>query len=99
MRDRCLVWVVRDAFRFLSGIGRGYTLPAIFGGKHEAGWKSIRGAMDEITRFEQEAFSMEVGLKLDGAKWHYSIEVGRSMNNTLHVMKEELKIGLETVCN
>ncbi len=90
---------IRDAFRFLSGIGRGYTLPAIFGGKHEAGWKSIRGAMDEITRFEQEAFSIEVGLKLDGAKWHYSIEVGRSMNNTLHVMKEELKIGLETVCN
>ena len=90
---------IRDAFRFLSGIGRGYTLPEIFGGKHAAGWKPIRGAMNEIVRFGQEAFSIEVELKLDGKEWRYSIEVGRSMNNTLHVTKEELKIGLNTVYN
>ena len=87
---------IRDAFRFLSGIGRGYTLAEIFGGKREAGWNPIRGAMNEIVRFGQEAFAIEVGLKLDGAKWHYSIEVGSSMN-TLHVTKEKLKIGLKTV--
>ena len=44
---------IRDAFRFLSGIGRGYTLAEIFGGKREAGWKPIRGAMNEIIRFGQ----------------------------------------------
>ena len=88
---------IRDAFRFLSGIGRGYTLAEIFGGKREAGWKPIRGAMNEIVRLGQEAFSLEVGLKLDDAKWHYSIEVGRSGNNTLHVTKEKLKIGMKTI--
>ena len=88
---------IRDAFRFLSGIGRGYTLPAIFGGKHEAGWKSIRGAMNEIVQFGQEAFSIEVELKLDGKEWRYSIEVGCSINGTLHVTKEKLKIGLKTI--
>ena len=45
---------IRDAFRFLHGIGRGYTLAEIFGGKREAGWKPIRGAMNEIARFGQE---------------------------------------------
>ncbi len=87
---------IRDAFRFLSGIGRGYTLAEIFGGKREAGWNPIRGAMNEIVRFGQEAFAIEVGLKLGGKEWHYSIEVGRSMN-TLHVTKEKLKIGSKTI--
>ena len=90
---------IRDAFRFLSGIGRGYALPAIFGGKHEAGWKSIRGAMNKIVQFGQEAFSIEVELKLDGKEWRYSIEVGCSINGTLHVTKEELKRGLKSVYN
>ena len=88
---------IRDAFRFLHGISRGYTLAEIFGGKREAGWKPIRGAMNEIVRFGQEAFSIEVGLKLDGKEWRYSIEVGRSINKTLHVTKEKLKIGLKTI--
>ena len=51
---------IRDAFRFLHGIGRGYTLAEIFGGKREAGWQPIRGAMNEIVRFGQQAFSLEV---------------------------------------
>ena len=66
---------IRDAFRFLSGIGRGYTLAEIFGGKREAGWNPIRGAMNEIVRFGQEAFSIEVGLNLDGRAFNYSITV------------------------
>jgi len=90
---------IRDAFRFLSGIGRGYTLAEIFGGKREAGWSPIRGAMNEIVRFGQEAFAIEVGLKLGGKEWLYSIEVSRSMNNTLHVTKEELKMESKTIYN
>ncbi len=43
---------LRDAFRFLHGIGRGYTLGEIIGGKYGAGgqqeWAPIRGAVDEI---------------------------------------------------
>ena len=38
---------IRDAFRFLHGIGRGYTLAEILGGKHGVGgqveWEGIRG--------------------------------------------------------
>jgi len=87
---------IRDAFRFLSGIGRGYTLAEIFGGKREAGWKPIRGAMNEIVRFGQEAFSIEVGLKLDGEEVCYTIEIGLDAG-VFQVMQEELKAGSETV--
>ena len=47
---------IRDAFRFLHGIGRGYTLAEIIGGKVGEGgqteWDAIRGAPIEIARFE-----------------------------------------------
>ena len=88
---------IRDAFRFLHGIGRGYTLAEIFGGKREAGWQPIRGAMNEIVRFGQPAFSLEVeldltALKLDGKKLHYAIEVGRNeKTGTFDIRKEVLR--------
>ena len=86
---------IRDAFRILHGIGRGYTLAEIFGGKREAGWQPIRGAMNEIVRFGQPAFSLEVeldltALKLDGKKLHYSIEVGRNEETGAFRVRKEL---------
>lgn len=52
---------IRDAFRFLHGIGRGYTLAEIIGGKYGPGgqreWESIRGAPNEIARLEPSDFS------------------------------------------
>ena len=47
---------IRDAFRFLHGIGRGYTLAEIMGGKYGGGGQdrvgaNIRGATNEIARF------------------------------------------------
>ena len=57
---------IRDAFRFLHGIGRGYTLAEIFGGHFGVGglfkWEPIRGAVNEIVRFGQEEFSLEIKL-------------------------------------
>ena len=84
---------IRDAFRFLHGIGRGYTLAEIFGGKREAGWQPIRGAMNEIVRFGQSSFAFEVGLKLNGKVCRYSIEVGLDPDNPsgFYVMREELR--------
>ena len=83
---------IRDAFRFLSGIGRGYTLAEIFGGKREAGWEPIRGAMNEIIRFGQEAFSIEVGVDLNGKELYYSIEVGMDKKTgAFKVLKEKLR--------
>ncbi len=89
---------IRDAFRFLSGIGRGYTLTEIFGGKREAGWEPIRGAMNEIARFGQEAFSIEVGLKLDGEERYYLAEAERdAVTGAFKVRKEELRTKSEIV--
>ena len=67
---------IRDAFRFLHGIGRGYTLAEILGGKSGADWKPIRGAANEIVRFGQSGFSIEVGFQLKDADICYLIEVG-----------------------
>lgn len=85
---------IRDAFRFLHGIGRGYTLAEIIGGKYGAGghieWAGIRGAMDEIIRFGQPAFSFEVKVK----GFTYAIEVGRDENRdgVFRVTEESLKL-------
>ena len=98
---------IRDAFRFLSGIGRDYTLAEIMGGKREAGWKPIRGAMNEIIRFGQSSFSLEVGLKIeDGTAVRYSIESGRTIEikdgatpqriGPFRVMKEKLEARTKT---
>ena len=94
---------IRDAFRFLHGIGRGYTLAEIFGGKYGGGgqreWEPIRGAMNEITRFGQEAFSIEVGLKLSNGNASYLIEVsaGEKRPGEFRVVKEELKLESEPI--
>ena len=75
---------IRDAFRFLHGIGRGYTLAEIFGGKREAGWQPIRGAMNEIIRFGQSSFSVEVEMKVESglANSSFTIEVGVDGKNS-----------------
>ena len=69
---------LRDAFRFLHGIGRGYTLGEIIGGKYGAGgqqeWAPIRGAVDEIIRFGRSAFTLEV----EAPGIHYSIQIAKS---------------------
>ncbi len=72
---------IRDAFRFLHGIGRGYTLAEIIGGKYGAGgqaeWTQLRGAASEIIRFQKHAFRFEVQLTVDKLEIYYSIQVER----------------------
>ena len=87
---------IRDAFRFLSGIGRGYTLAEIVGGKSGTDWNTIRGAVNEIIRFGKSAFSLEVGLKLDGKEVCYTIKVGFNAG-VFQVIQEQLEAGSETV--
>ena len=63
---------IRDAFRFLHGVGRGYTLMEVVGGKWGTGgqreWDPIRGAAMEIARLAHpmsrqipSTFSFHVG--------------------------------------
>ena len=94
---------IRDAFRFLHGIGRGYTLAEIIGGKYGPGgqreWEPIRGAGNEIVRFEPlhphipSEFSLHVELKLSGIKTYYSIKVGLNPTSSegFRVLEEELR--------
>lgn len=81
---------IRDAFRFLHGIGRGYTLAEIMGGKMGAGgyveWDGIRGAPNEVVRFEHtsplESGKCSLQLKADSNEtaWDYSMEIGFNRN-------------------
>ena len=82
---------IRDAFRFLHGIGRGYTLAEIIGGKYGADWKPIRGAANEIVQFGQSGFSIEAGIQLEDADLCYLIEVGyESEQSEFRITREKL---------
>lgn len=61
---------IRDAFRILHGIGRGYSLAEILGGRYGPGgelqWNPIRGAPEEIARLGRTTFGLAVELSLKG---------------------------------
>ena len=90
---------IRDAFRFLHGIGRGYTLAEILGGKYGAGgqleWAGIRGAMNEIARFREDAFSLALNI----GDFRYSVEASsdRIRRSAFRVTQERLRLNDEPV--
>ena len=101
---------IRDAFRFLHGIGRGYTLAEIMGGKYGVGgqleWEPLRGAVNEIVRFGQSAFSLEVGIKsaneIEPAtvkNINYSLQIQRDDTNGIRfrVTAESLTVDSEVL--
>ena len=65
---------IRDALRFLHGVGRGYTLAEILGGKYGPGgevqWDGIQGAPNEVVRIgkcgrtAENGFALEVQMQL-----------------------------------
>ena len=99
---------IRDAFRFMHGIGRGYTLAEIVGGKYGPGgqmeWEPIRGAPNEINRIGGppsrlfSEFSIQVELVLGGERTSFSIELGDDLlyPDGFRVLKEELTSGSTT---
>ena len=78
---------IRDAFRFLNGIGSRFTLAEILGGRHDAEWQPIRGGANEIIRFDQDEFSLEVEMqstsliKVDIRSIRYFIRIRRDDEN------------------
>ena len=100
---------IRDAFRFLHGIGRGYTLAEILGGKIGAGgqleWEPIRGAPSEIVRFEPvfvhswSPMTLTVEMDLNDQEVCYSIKVGYNPHSSeqFRVEKETLTVDSECV--
>ena len=93
---------IRDAFRFLHGIGRGYTLAEAIGGKLGPGgyveWEPIRGAPDEVARieprysYEWSTFSTHLAIDANG-EFDYCIKAGFNQNHTegYRVFEEHLK--------
>src|SRR5262249_24516602 len=54
---------IRDAFRFLHGIGRGYSLAEILGEKYQGGervWSGIRGGTREIAFSGSDLFTIGI---------------------------------------
>ena len=74
---------IRDAFRVLHGIGRGYTFAEAVGGKYGGGgrleWEPIRGGTHEIVRMGQSAFSLHV--RVDHADYSVSVALGPSRHS------------------
>ncbi len=97
---------LRDAFRFLHGIGRGYTLSEILGGRYGPGgqveWQPLRGAPNEVARTGEglsgARFGLHVGLRPErsaGPVWRYHIEVSRQAGDSgaFRVVRETLSTG------
>ena len=91
---------IRDAFRFLHGIGRGYTLAETIGGKYGPGgqleWAPIRGAPGEVSRLERvyvyewSPFAIELELELDSERVIYFMKVGWHATFGFIVLHEKL---------
>ena len=92
---------IRDAFRFLHGIGRGYTLAEIIGGKYGVGgqreWAEIRGAPNEVVRLrkayphESSSFTVRLKLALLEQTTSYLVKVGFNSVSGFVVLREELE--------
>lgn len=87
---------IRDALRFLHGVGRGYSLADIIGGKYGEGgyreWSPLRGATKEIIRFGQNSFKLALNVETHAAeRLVYEIEVSRDTSRgTFGIVSERL---------
>lgn len=88
---------IRDALRFLQGVGRGYTLAEIIGGKYgqggQAEWAPIRGSARELIRFGEDSFQINVSFRIKSLDYTYSIQIAEDSNAKVgfRVVFEELK--------
>jgi predicted ATPase len=80
---------IRDAFRFLHGISRGYSIADIIGGKYEDGvqqWQGIRGGTKEIVYRGANSFAISV---------HFSVDDGEQKSE----LEYFIQLGLDTTHN
>ena len=77
---------IRDALRFLHGVGRGYTLADILGGKYGAGgqveWEQIRGAPTEVIRQHQDHFALHADFALGESHKSLRAELGLNQDQS-----------------
>lgn len=94
---------IREAFRFLHGVARGYTLAEIVGEKWVDGgvrvWTGIRGGAPHVIRANQDVMSIRVVFRTAAQSTHraqrfdYRIDVRLHDNFTLRIVREHLHEG------
>lgn len=89
---------LRDAFRFLHGISRGYTLAEIIGEKWIEGgvlqWKGIRGGTREVVTWGESTFSLAAEFQTGAS---YRIEVESRNGQPPRVVRESLHLNASLV--
>ena len=92
---------IRDAFRFLHGIGCGYSLGEIFGGKYSSGqlvWVPIRGAPNEILRREQNDFRLVLGYETEENNVQFDIAVFKDKKpDNYSILSEAISVDGEII--
>jgi predicted ATPase len=91
---------LREALRFLHGIGRGYTLAETIGEKWIEGgvlqWRGLRGGVREVAYCGAASFALEVELGIDDAgkirDATYRIEVSIETSGRVMVAGERLTV-------
>jgi predicted ATPase len=81
---------IRDAFRFLHGISRGYQIAEIIGEKYSDGvmqWRGIRGGLREIMFYGSQNFAIEVDIVAPDPEPHPSAtwNAGELLNFTYRI--------------
>ncbi|BBC23163.1 AAA family ATPase [Pseudanabaena sp. ABRG5-3] len=68
---------IRDAFRFLHGISRGYSIAEIIGEKYGEGgvlqWRGIRGGTKEITYCGADSFAIAISFSVQDSDSEYDM--------------------------
>jgi predicted ATPase len=68
---------IRDAFRFLHGISRGYSIAEIIGEKYGEGgvlqWRGIRGGTKEITYCGADSFAIAISFSVQDGDTEYDM--------------------------
>ena len=69
---------IRDAFRFLHGISRGYSIAEIIGEKYGEGgvlqWRGIRGGKNEITYCGADSFAIAISFSVRDGDIEYDMD-------------------------
>ena len=94
---------IRDAFRFLHGIGRGYTLSEAIGGKYGDGgqleWREIRGGPRYLTKINERVFTISTSLMTNDQRLDFIISVGQEIlgADAFRVWVEQLDVNGENI--
>lgn len=83
---------IREAFRFLHGVARGYSLADIFGEKWDEGylqWRGIRGGYREACFHGTHTF--EISVVIDEFSYTIQVEIDETRVEPIRVVRESLQ--------